>query len=169
MGAKIQAGVGLALLAVSLSAAAADSDCLLVGQSFKKSFGTPYHGYITKPAGGTAKQSEVIYDGHNMFVQVRGQWMEMANFPNPFEDVLKDMGEHKGSCTKARSESKDGQSATVYDLKYEVEGSPTEGLVWIGSNGLVLHIQSKSEYPFEERIDYTNVKAPANAKKLGQR
>jgi hypothetical protein len=168
MARTIQLVAGLALAAVSLSAAATDSDCLLVGQSFKKSFGMPYHGYITKTEGGKLKQSEMIYDGHNLFIQFRGQWKEMGDFPNPFEDVMKDMGEHKGSCTKTRSESKDGQSATVYELKYEVEGSPTDGLVWIGSNGLVVHIQSKSDELFEERLDYAHVNAPANAKKLGQ-
>jgi hypothetical protein len=155
--------------AVPLAVWALDPSCRVVGEAFKKSYGLPYHQFVTRIEDGKPDHSEIIYDGKSIYMQIRSQWIAAGEMENPFQDVMKDNGQDKPNiCSKLREELWNAQPAAVYQIKRGENGKIVNDQVWISPSGLVLHMLGGDADHFELRMEYSAIKAPANAKRVGE-
>lgn len=168
--------VGFALLTTipdgSSHAYAAES-CQSVYDALTKVVTTPSHSYTTHtaafPKGGKPRSSETIYAGGKVYIRVNGKWMASPVEP---KDVLEHQRENrergKATCQFMRSESVNGEAATLYSLHRENEGDKEDAQMWISnSTGLLLRSEQDMDVGGaagkehrSARFEYGNIRPP---------
>ncbi len=166
----------LALFAVSLSwsaAANAQSSCQPVFDALTKLVTTPSHGYTTSTAAfqdhGQPRESENIYVDGKVFIRVKGQWMASKITPAEILEQEKENRQNgKASCQAVRSDSVNGEAATVYSIHSETEDAKGDGQLWISkSTGRLLREEQDTDVGGavgkshrSSHYEYNNVRAP---------
>ncbi|HJU07846.1 MAG TPA: hypothetical protein VJ727_05120 [Rhodanobacteraceae bacterium] len=161
----------LAALASSLAtppALADDASCKPVTDAVAKLARTPYHEVSTVDG----KPLEKIYTTTTLSIRAgNGKWMTVPITPQETLDALRQSGSSFSNCKVLRTETVDGQRATVYAAtqsmaagSYKSEGEQ----IWIGANGLTLKTVSDAQVAgkqvhAETHVTYDNVRAPAGA------
>jgi hypothetical protein len=118
---------GLALFAASLcwsATANAQDSCQPVYDALTKLAATPSHSYVsmTDSSGGKSTATEFIYMQGKAYMKVGGNWTDGPVTPK--ELLEKEMQNRKNShakCQLVRSDSTEGQAATLYSLHGENE------------------------------------------------
>jgi hypothetical protein len=160
--------ISIAMLSVVPSARAADS-CKPVFDALLKVAATPNHSYTTTANGGKQAAAETIFANGQKYIQVRGKWMRL---PVTSQDVIEQEKEKeqqgKSTCQLLRSESVNGEAATLYSVHREYEGTTEDGQMWVSkSSGLLLRVEedvtAKGNQVKEHRstrFEYQNIQAP---------
>ncbi len=159
----------LATLASTLSALPAradDASCKPVTDAVAKLARTPYHEVSTVDG----KPLEKIYTTTTLSIRAgNGKWMTVPMTPQETLDAMRESGVSFSDCKVLRTETVDGQRATVYAAtqsmaagSYKSEGEQ----IWIGANGLTLKTVSDAQagskkVHAETHVTYDNVHAPA--------
>lgn len=150
---------------VARQARADDASCKPVSDATIKAARTPYHEFTT--AGG--KSFEKIYTTTALYVGGNGHWMKMDASPQILLDALRESGATFTECKTLRTETLDGQVATVYagHERLTSVGEDDHSQFWIGnSSGLPLKSESDNQTPagkmhVSSHFTYSNVQAPA--------
>ena len=157
---------------LAVPALAMDPSCKAVADAGDKMLSTPTHITSTTTAaytGGKPRNSESIYAGNAIYVNVDGKWTRSKMTP---QEMLKMQQENreskKGTCRYVRDESVNGESAALYSAHSESEKGISDNQIWVSkSKGLVLrqetdldtgHGNGKSH--LSVRYEYANVQAP---------
>ena len=162
--------ISIAMLSLVPSARAADS-CKPVFDALLKVAATPNHSYTTTANGGKQAAAETIFaNGQKyIYIQVRGKWMRL---PVTSQDVIEQEKEKeqqgKSTCQLLRTESVNGEAATLYSVHREYEGTTEDGQMWVSkSSGLLLRVEEdvtvKNNQVKEHRstrFEYQNIQAP---------
>jgi hypothetical protein len=144
--------------------------CQPVFDALTKVATTPSHSYTTSIAvNGGKTEAETIFANGQKYIQVHGKWMHL---PVTSQDVLeqeKEKEEHgKSNCQLLRSESVNGEAATLYSMHREYDEVTEDAQMWISKgSGLPLRAEEdvdnrgnrKKEHR-STRFDYGNVKPP---------
>ena len=162
----------LSLLAMgqAVTARAADS-CQPVFNALTMVATTPSHSYTTSTAanGGKATEAETIFADGQKYIRVHGKWMRI---PVTSQDVLEQEKEKeekgKSTCQLLRSESVNGEAATVYSLHREYDEITEEGQMWVSKgSGLPLRVEEDVDNRGNKVMDhrsthfeYGNVRPP---------
>ena len=152
----------------ALPAHADDASCKPVTDAVAKMARTPYHEVSTVDG----RPVEKIYTTTTLSIRTgNGKWMTMPMTPQETLDTMRQSGISFSNCKVLRTETVDGQRATVYagtqsmpDGSYKSEGEQ----IWIGANGLMLKSVSDAQaggkkVHAETHVTYDNVHAPAGA------
>lgn len=150
------------------STRAADASCKPVMDAMTKATKTPYH--ETATAGG--KSFEKIYTTTALYVGSHGHWVKMPASPQTLIDAMRESGATITECKSLRTETVDGQAATVYAARERLTstGEDDRGQYWIANaSGLPLKSESDSQNAghtshVSTRFTYDNVQAPAGIK-----
>ncbi|MGH8212608.1 MAG: hypothetical protein ACREPP_05185 [Rhodanobacteraceae bacterium] len=162
-----------AVLAVLLStncfvakpARADDASCKPLSDAMIKAASTPYHEFTT--AGG--ESFEKIYTTKALYIGSHGHWMKTDASPQILLDALRQSGAAFTECKALRTETVDGQAATVYAAHEHLAsiGEDDHSQIWIGNaNGLPLKSESDSQRAgrtshVSAHFTYGNVQPPA--------
>ncbi len=132
---------------------------------------TSSHSYasMTDPSDGKASATEFIYMQDKAYMKVGGHWADGPTTPKEF--LEKEMQTRKNShakCQLLRSDSAEGQAATLYSLHSESEHAKEDAQVWISkATGLPLREEADIELSgspgkrhVSNRYEYSNVRAP---------
>src|SRR5579862_4991363 len=154
-------------------ALALDPHCQPVIDASAKMLTTPTHITSTTTAaytGGKPRNTESIYAGNAIYVNVEGKWTRSKMTP---QEMLKmeqeNRGSKKGTCRYVRDESVNGEAAALYAESSETEVGTTEAQTWISkSRGVPLRTEmdidvggSMGKSHMSMRYDYSNVHPPA--------
>lgn len=160
--------ISIAMLSVVPSARAADS-CKPVFDALLKVAATPNHSYTTTANGGKPAAAETIFANGQKYIQVRGKWMRL---PVTSQDVIEQEKEKeqqgKSTCQLLRSESVNGEAATLYSVHREYGGVTEDGQMWVSkSSGLLLRVEedvtarnNQAKEHRSTRFEYQNIQAP---------
>ena len=151
-------------------ARAADS-CQPVFDALQKLVTTPSHSYTTSTAakGGTQQTGETIMVHGKKFIRANGRWMDPRVTTAEVLDQEKENEKNgKSSCQLVRSESVNGESASLYRMQRETENFKEDSQVWISkSTGLPLREEQDMDYGGtigkrhnSGRFEYGNVQPP---------
>lgn len=165
--------ISLSVLAFALSASAMttaparadDASCKPVMDAMTKATKTAYH--ETTTAGG--KPFEKIYTTTALYVGRNGHWVKMPASPQYLMDAMRKSGVTFTECKSLRTETIDGQAATVYAAHERLTstGEDDHGQYWIGNiSGLPLKSESDSQHGghmshVSTHFTYDNVQPPA--------
>jgi hypothetical protein len=167
---------GSALLAAALcwsAPASAQDSCQPVFDALTKIVTTPNHSYSTSTAAfqghGQPHESETIYVDGRIFIRVRGQWVQSKMTPaEVLEQEKENRRKGKASCQAVRSDSVNGEAATVYSIHSETQDAKGEGQLWI-SKSTVRLLRKEQDMDVEgamgksyrsSRYEYSNVRPP---------
>ena len=152
----------------ALPAYADDASCKPVTDAEAKLARTPYHEVSTVDG----NPLEKIYTTTTLSIRAgNGSWTTMPMTPQETLDALRQSGITFSDCKLLRTETVDGQRATVYAAtqsaangSYKTEGEQ----IWIGANGLTLKAVSDAlaggkKMHAETHMTFDNVHAPAGA------
>jgi hypothetical protein len=154
-------------------ALALDPACQPVAAAGDKMLTIPTHISSTTTAaytGGKPRNSEMIYAGNAIYVNVGGKWTRTKMTP---QDMLKmqqdDRGSKKGTCRYVRDESVNGEAAALYAEHSDTEVGTSEAQTWISkSRGVPLRTEmdmdvggTMGKSHMSMHYDYTNVHPPA--------
>ena len=152
----------------TLPAHADDASCKPITDAVAKMARTPYH--EVSMVGG--KPLEKIYTTTTLSIRAgNGRWMTVPMTPQETLDAMRQSGSSFSNCKVLKTETVDGQRATVYVAtqsmaagSYKSEGEQ----IWIGTNGLTLKSVSDAQAAgkkihAETHVTYDNVHAPAGA------
>jgi hypothetical protein len=157
-------------------ALAMDPACQPVADANAKMLATPTHITSTTTAayaGGKPRDTEMIYAGNAIYVNVGGKWARTKMTP---QEMLKmeqeDRGSKKGTCRYVREESVSGEAAALYAEQSNTEVGKSEAQTWISkSRGVPLRTEmdidvggSMGKSHMSMRYDYTNVQPPAGVR-----
>ena len=144
--------------------------CQPVFDALTKVATTPSHSYtISVALNGGKTEAETIFANGQKYIQVHGKWMHL---PVTSKDVLeqeKEKEEHgKSTCQFLRSESVNGEAASLYSVHREYEEVTEDGQMWVSkSSGLLLRVEedfnsgsNKVKEHRSTRFEYGNVKPP---------
>ena len=158
---------------LTMPALAMDPACQPVIDASAKMLTTPTHITSTTTAaytGGKPRNTESIYAGNAIYVNVEGKWTRSKMTP---QEMLKmeqeNRGSKKGTCRYVRDESVNGEAAALYAESSETEVGTTEAQTWISkSRGVPLRTEmdidvggSMGKSHMSMRYDYSNVHPPA--------
>jgi hypothetical protein len=156
------------MLSVVPSARAVDS-CKPVFDALLKVAATPNHSYTTSAAANGGKQTaaETIFANGQKYIQVRGKWMRL---PVTSQDVIEQEKEKeqqgKSTCQLLRSESVNGEAATLYSVHREYDQVTEDGQMWVSkSSGLLLRVEedvtaNQVKEHRSTRFEYKNIQSP---------
>ena len=157
------------LIGEAVTAHAADS-CQPVFDALTKAATTPSHSYTTNTAvNGSKAESETIIANGQKYIRVRGKWMRIPVTSQDMLEQEKEEEEHgKSTCQLLRSESVNGEAATLYSFHREYEEVTEDEQIWISKGtGLPLRaeadVDSRGKHIKEHastRLEYGNVKPP---------
>lgn len=161
--------IGVAAGAFNVGVAHADdASCKPVTDAAAKMARTPYHEVATVDG----KPFEKIYTTTTLSTRINnGKWMTMPMTPQETLDAMRESGSSLSNCKVLRTETVDGQRATVYAVtqstangSYKSEGEQ----IWIGANGLTLKTVSDAQaggkkVHAETHVTYDHVQPPAGA------
>ena len=151
-------------------ARAADA-CQTVFDALQKLVTTPSHSYTTSTEANGSKpvEGETIFVGGQKYIQAHGKWMRL---PVTTQDVLDQEKENekngKSNCQLVRSESVNGESASLYHMQRETENFKENSQIWISkTTGLPLREEQDIDYGGKigkrhnsGRFEYGNVRPP---------
>ena len=150
----------------ALPAHADDASCKPVADAMAKMAGTPYHEVGTT----NGKPFEKIYTTTMLYIGSNGHWMKTPATPKDVLDAQRETGSMYSHCKMLRTETIDGQRATIYAAHTQTTMPVGSGdaQIWIGANGLVLKTISDQQVAgykahAEVHLTYDNVRAPAGA------
>jgi hypothetical protein len=158
------------VVSVSSLARAGDS-CQPVFDALMKVATTSSHSYTTNTAvnGGKPAEGETIFANGQKYIRAHGKWMRL---PVTSQDVLeqeKEKEQHgKSTCQLLRSDSVNGEAATLYSIHREYEEVKEDGQMWVSrGTGLLLRVEedvdntgnNKKEHQ-STRFEYSNVRSP---------
>lgn len=151
----------------ALPAHADDASCKPVTDASMKMASTPYHEVATVDG----KPFEKIYTTTTLSMRINnGKWLTMPTTPQEVMDAWRETGSSYSDCKLLRTETVDGQRATVYaaHLHTRMTSAPIQTMqIWIGANGLTLKSVSDGmvnghNVHAETHETYDNVQAPAH-------
>ena len=151
----------------ALPAHADDASCKPVTDAEAKLARTPYHEVSTVDG----KPLEKIYTTTTLSMRINnGKWMTVPMTPQEVLDATRETGSYS-NCKVLRTETVDGQHATVYAAHRVSPGTSVpnqDDQIWIAANGLTLKTASDSRVKgrkvhAESHVTYDNVQAPAGA------
>ncbi len=170
----------LGFLALSyFVAAAARADgaaCKPVLDAMVKYVTTPSHTYSTSTrelGGGKTQKSEMISTGKGRFIMVDGNWIVNRMTDQEMLDIEKKNAQGRNlQCHAVRDESVAGESAALYAVHNETDGSKTDEQIWISHRSglplkleLDLHLDGAARAShMSSTMAYDNVKAPQGVK-----
>jgi hypothetical protein len=140
--------------------------CAPLVDALRLSYSVPYHQLISQLESGERSQSELLFDGKSLFMKIHGDWFDAGAMDNPFKEVAT-AGLQATSCSKQGEEKVANQVATVYQISQVIDGKASQSQIWISVTGLVLRMRDKTHDDFDMTVDYTNIKAPSGAKRIG--
>jgi hypothetical protein len=158
---------------LALPALALDPACQPVIDAGTKMLTTPTHITSTTTAvytGGEPRNTESIYVGNAIYVNVGGKWTRSKMTP---QEMLKMQQENhedkKGTCRYVRDESVNGEAAALYAESSDTEGGKVNAQTWISkSRGVPLRTEmdmdvggSIGKSHMSMHYDYSNVHPPA--------
>jgi len=148
----------LFVMGQAATARAADV-CQPVYDALTKAATTPSHSYTTSVAvNGSKTESETIIANGQKYIRVRGQWMSIPVTSQDMLEQEKEQEQHgKSTCQLLRTESVNGEAATLYSMHREYEeitedeqiGEPSA--IWRESSILF------NERPAQERSWFPNL------------
>jgi hypothetical protein len=154
-------------------ALAMDPSCQPAADASAKMLTTPTHITSTTTAaytGGKPRNTESIYAGNAIYVNVGGKWSRSKMTPQEMLKIEQDNRESaKGTCHYVRDESVNGEAAALYAVQTDTEVGKSEAQTWISkSRGLPLRTEmdmdvggSMGKSHMSTRYDYNNVHPPA--------
>ena len=150
--------------------ARAANACQPVFDALTKVATTPSHSYTTSIAvNGGKTEAETIFANGQKYIQVRGKWMHLTVISQDVLDQEKEKKEKgKSTCQLLRSESVNGEAATLYSVHREYEEVTEDGQMWVSKgSGLLLRVEedfdskgNKVKEHRSTRFEYGNVKPP---------
>lgn len=154
------------------SLAHAGESCQPVFDALTKVVTTQSHTYTTHTATsahGKPRTSETIYADGKVFIQGNGKWMTGHVEPKEILEQQKENREHsKATCQFVRNEIVGSESAAVYSMHSENDGSKEDAQVWISkSTGLLLRDEQDVDVGGlagkehrSTRVEYGNIRPP---------
>src|SRR5690348_7161515 len=127
--------LSLLVTAQVVTARAADS-CQQVFDALQKLVTTPSHSYTTSTAarGGTPRTAETIMVQNKKYIRVNGKWMDArVTAQEVLEQEKENEKNGKSSCQLLRSESVNGESASLYHLQRETDNFKEDSQIWIST------------------------------------
>ncbi len=146
------------------------NDCAAVDAAMNGAATTPYSSVITRTdAQGHLVTSHMVQTATTKYVETHGKWVAM-NISS--KDLLDHLGEErktaKMTCVGAGSEDVDGQSAAVYHVHIENDGTTSDNKLWIsGENRLLKSESTVGGKQYSVSYDYAHIDPPKDAKPLG--
>lgn len=119
----------------AVTARAADS-CQPVFDALQKLVTTPSHSYTTSTAakGGMPRTAETIMVQGKKYIRVNGKWMDTRVTTQEVLEQEKESEKNgKASCQLVRSESVNGESASLYHLQRTTEDFKEDSQIWIST------------------------------------
>jgi hypothetical protein len=165
-------GFGLLAAILCWSAPASSQDsCQPVYEAMTKLAATPSHSYasMTDLSGGRATAAEFIYMQNKAYMKVGSSWTNGPMTPKElFEKEMQNRKNSHAKCQLVRSDSTEGQAATLYSLHGENEHAKEDAQVWVSkTTGLPLREEADIELSgspgkrhVSNRYEYSNVRAP---------
>ena len=157
------------LYAAGAAPAFAD-DCKPVTDSIIVTVKTPYKMTLTRTGkDGKPETNYLVQTPNAKYVQTGGRWITMPSSSQDLLDQLNaTMKTAKMECHRLGTEMVSGQSAAIYSMHVENEGTVSDSKVWLSSDRLPL----KSEVvvngtTITSIYDYANVQPPLDAAPLG--
>ena len=144
-----------------------DASCKPITDAAARTARTPYHEVSTVDG----KPFEKIYTTKTLSMRINnGKWMTVPMTPQEIVDSMRETGSYS-NCKALRTETMDGQRATVYAAHRLSPGTsfPNEDAqIWIAATGLTLKTVSDAQVQgrkvhAESHVTYDNVHAPAGA------
>jgi len=127
--------LSLLLVGQAVTARAADA-CQPVFDALQKLVTTPSHSYTTSsPAsGGTPRMAETIMVEGKKYIRANGKWMDArVTTQEVLEQEKENEKNGKSSCQLVRSESVNGESASLYHMQRETESFKEDSQIWIST------------------------------------
>lgn len=127
--------LALLVLGQTLSARGADS-CQPVFDALQKLVTTPSHSYTTSASakGGTPRTAETVIVGGKKYIRAHGKWMDTRVTAQEVLDQEKENEKNgNSSCRFVRSESVNGESASLYHLQRDTENFKEDSQIWIST------------------------------------
>ena len=119
----------------AVTALAADS-CQPVFDALQRLVTTPSHSYTTSTAakGSTSRMAETIMVQGKKYMRANGKWMDArVTTQEVLEQEKEDEKNGKSSCQLVRSESVNGESASLYRMQRETENFKEDSQIWIST------------------------------------
>jgi len=162
--------LSLLVMGHSVTARGANA-CQPVFDALTKVATSPSHSHTTSTAanGSRATKAETIFANGQKYIRVHGKWMRI---PVTSQDVLEQEKEKeekgKSTCQLLRSESVNGEAATVYSLHREYDEVTEDGQMWVSKGtGLPLRVEEDVDNRGNKVMDhrsthfeYGNVRPP---------
>jgi hypothetical protein len=149
-----------------LTAPALADDCTTVKSAMLNSGHTPNSKLVTKSDGqGKKTVSRQVQTIDNKYVQMPdGKWYAMNIAIKDLNDDLSGVQ----TCRHSGTESVGGESTAVYEIHMNIEGSISNGKVWVSSKNLILKSEQVMEgVHYTTEYDFGHVTPPTNAIPLG--
>jgi hypothetical protein len=160
---------GLSLFAAPATLAA--DSCQPVLDALTKIVTTPSHSFTTTTAakGGKYQATETVMVQGKKYIRVNGKWIDPHLTTAEVMEKEKEKEKNgKASCQLVRSESVNGESASLYHMEREIAGVKEDSQIWISkSTGLALRGEQDVDLGGEigkqhrsSRFEYANVQPP---------
>jgi hypothetical protein len=156
----------IVLASAVLTAPALADDCTTVKSAMLNSGHTPNSKLVTKTDGhGKKTATRQVQTVDNKYVQVPdGKWYAMNIAIKDLNDDLSGVQ----TCRRSGTESVSGESAAVYEVHMNIEGSISDGRIWVSSRNLILKSEQVIEGShYTTEYDFIHVTPPANAIPMG--
>ncbi len=155
-----------------ISTPARADDCAQVDAAMKGAATTPYSSVITRTdMQGHPVTSRFVQTSTTKYVEVHDKWMAMSISSKDLLDTLNEQRKTaKMTCGRVGSGPVNGQTATVYAVHTENQGTVSDSKLWISGQNLLL----KSEIGVGGKqyvvvYDYSHVDPPKDATPVGVR
>ena len=162
--------LSLLVMGPARPALAADS-CQPVFDALQKLVTIPSHSYTTSTSakGGTPRTAETIMVQDKKYIRANGKWMDTrVTTQEVLEREKENEKSGKSSCQFVRSESFNGESASLYHLQRETENFKEDSQIWISTaRGVPLREEQDIEMGGSigkrhnsAHFEYTNIQPP---------
>jgi hypothetical protein len=120
----------------------------------------------TTNAEGKQKVTRTIQTADNKYVQTEnGKWYSMGIAIKDLNDNTKTA---KFTCSRTGSDSFNGESAAVYQVRMDNDGTIVDQKIWVSSKNLILKADgSVNGVRYSSVYDFVHVTPPANATAMG--
>jgi hypothetical protein len=152
----------LILLFATPALAARPVDCAPITAAFLTTARTP--GTIHSEGIGGHNPGALVFTGTRLYVQNHNGWTVSARTPaQREEEARQNLRGATLSCVRLTDERISGKPAFVYRIKIDNHGIPSDLVVWIGTQGLLLRLEDQSgNVPLvDNRYDYAAVRPPS--------
>ena len=160
----------LLVMGQAVTARAADA-CQPFFDAIQKLVATPSHSYTSSTAakGGSPQTGETIMSQGKKFIRANGKWMDSHVTTAEVLDQEKENEKSgRSSCQFVRSESLNGDIASLYHIQRETGNFKEDSQIWISkSTGLPLREEQDMDYGGATgkrhnsgRFEYGNIQPP---------